>query len=230
MTKHERQEVANLNRRHFLVGTAATGLVLGYAALPELGEAAGAAEVPANFEPTVWYAIGRDGKVVVTVGKAEMGQHIASTMAQIVAEELESSWKDMSIALASNDPKYNDPVLGAQITGGSWSTGMNFDAMRRAGAAGRLTLIKAAAEILGVPESELHAKNSRVVHAKSGKSLTYGQIVASGKATMPTMKSFKNRRNGAAPFRRDMATRTMTKDGFDLGNAGLTRTLSQAQG
>jgi len=183
MTKHDRLAVANLNRRHFLVGTAATGLVLGYAALPELGEAAGATETPANFEPTVWYAIGRDGKVVVTVGKAEMGQHIASTMAQIVAEELESSWKDMSIALASNDPKFNDPVLGAQITGGSWSTGMNFDAMRRAGAAGRLTLIKAAAEILAVPESELHAKNSRVVHAKSGKSLTYAQIVASGKAT-----------------------------------------------
>ena len=42
--------------------------------------------------------------------------------------------------LASNDPKYNDPVLGAQVTGGSWSTGMNFDAMCRAGAAGRLTL------------------------------------------------------------------------------------------
>ena len=37
-----------------------------------------------------------------------MGQHIASTMAQLVAEELELSWKDMTITLASNDPKYND--------------------------------------------------------------------------------------------------------------------------
>jgi len=34
----------------------------------------------------------------------------------------------MRVQLASNDPKYNDPVLGAQITGGSWSTMMNFDA------------------------------------------------------------------------------------------------------
>ena len=82
-------------------------------------------------------SIGNDGKVMVTVGKADMGQHIASTMAQLVAEELEASWKDMSVVLASNDPKYNDPVLGAQITGGSWSTRMNFDAMSRAGAAGR---------------------------------------------------------------------------------------------
>ena len=116
----------------------------------------------ANFEPTVWYAIGNDGKVMVTVGKADMGQHIASTMAQLVAEELEASWKDMAVVLASNDPKYNDPVLGAQITGGSWSTGMNFDAMCRAGAAGRLTLIKAASEMLGVPESELSRAANRV--------------------------------------------------------------------
>ncbi|HLN09141.1 MAG TPA: twin-arginine translocation signal domain-containing protein, partial [Xanthobacteraceae bacterium] len=51
MTKHEQFEAASLNRRHFLVGTAATGLVLGYAAVPELGEALGAAEAPASFEP-----------------------------------------------------------------------------------------------------------------------------------------------------------------------------------
>ncbi len=74
-----------------------------------------------------------------------MGQHIASTMAQIVSEELGSNWKDMRVQLASNDPKFNDPVLGAQITGGSWSTMMNFDAMSRAGAAGRIALTEAAA-------------------------------------------------------------------------------------
>ena len=89
------------------------------------------------------------------MAKADMGQHIASTMAQLVAEELEASWKDMSVVLASNDPKYNDPVLGIHLTGGSWSTEMNFDAMSRAGAAGRITLIKAASEMLGVPENEL---------------------------------------------------------------------------
>ena len=54
--------------------------------------------------------------------------------------------------------------------------------MCRAGAAGRLTLIKAASEMLGVPESELHARESRVHHAKSKRSLTFAQIVAGGKA------------------------------------------------
>ena len=181
MTKHQKIDgPRNLNRRSFIVGTAATGLVLGYAALPKIKEAFGA--TTASFEPAVWYAIGNDGKVVVTVAKADMGQHIASTMAQLVAEELEASWKDMSIVLASNDPKYNDPVLGIHLTGGSWSTEMNFDAMSRAGAAGRLTLIKAAAEMLSVPENECRASESRVHHAKSKKSLTFAEIVKSGKA------------------------------------------------
>lgn len=181
MTKHQKIDgLPNLDRRSFLVGTAATGLVFGYVALPHVKDALAAPA--ANFEPTAWYAIGNDGKVVVTVGKADMGQHIASTMAQLVAEELEASWKDMSVVLASNDPKFNDPVLGVQITGGSWSTGMNYDAMCRAGAAGRITLIKAASEMLGVPEDELNARDSRVHHAKSKRSVTFAQIVASGKA------------------------------------------------
>jgi isoquinoline 1-oxidoreductase subunit beta len=180
MTKHQKIDaLAHIDRRTFIVGTAATGLVIGYA-VPKIGEAWAA--TAANAEPTIWAAISPDGKVWVTVGKADMGQHIASTMAQLVAEELEASWKDMNVVLSSNDPKYNDPILGAQVTGGSWSTGMNFDAMCRAGAAGRITLIKAAAEMMGVPENELQARESRVTHAKSKKSLTFAQIVQGGKA------------------------------------------------
>ncbi|MGH9810393.1 MAG: molybdopterin cofactor-binding domain-containing protein, partial [Terriglobia bacterium] len=131
-------ETTDLSRRSFLVGTAAAGLALGYAGVPGLDSALAATASGANFDPSVWYSIGHDGLVTVTCGKADMGQHIASTMAQIIAEELGSNWKDMRIQLASNDPKFNDPVLGAQITGGSWSTLMNFDAMSRAGAAGRI--------------------------------------------------------------------------------------------
>lgn len=86
MNKHIKNvtaETTDLSRRSFLVGTAATGLVLGYAGVPGIGEALAA---PSAFEPSVWYAIAPDGLVTVTCGKADMGQHIASTMAQIVAE------------------------------------------------------------------------------------------------------------------------------------------------
>ncbi len=148
-------ETADLSRRSFLVGSAAAGLALGYSAVPSLVGADQALAAPANFDPSVWYSIAPDGIVTVTCGKADMGQHIASTMAQIVSEELGSDWKDMRVQLASNDPKYNDPVLGAQITGGSWSTMMNFDAMSRAGAAGRMALTEAASAAMGVPAGEL---------------------------------------------------------------------------
>ena len=104
-------------------------------------------------------------------------------MAQIVAEELEADWRKMSIALPDNDPKYNDPVLGALITGGSWSVRMNFDAMSRAGAAGRITLIEAGAAMMGVPAGECRASNSQVIHTKTGKKVSYAKIVADGKAS-----------------------------------------------
>src|SRR6201989_2093576 len=171
----------DLSRRSFLVGTAAAGLALGYSSVAGIDTALAAA--PANFDPSVWYSISPDGLVTVTCGKADMGQHIASTMAQIVCEELGANWKDMRVQLASNDPKFNDPVLGAQITGGSWSTMMNFDAMSRAGAAGRIVLTEAAAASMGVPAGELVVRDSLISHSKSKKSMTFAEIVKSGKAT-----------------------------------------------
>ncbi|HBF55641.1 MAG TPA: xanthine dehydrogenase family protein molybdopterin-binding subunit, partial [Afipia sp.] len=180
MNKHLKvNSSTDLSRRSFIVGTSAAGLALGFASVP--GSSALAA--PAAFDPSVWYSIAPDGLVTVTCGKADMGQHIASTMAQLVAEELGASWKDMRVQLASNDPKYNDPVLGAQITGGSWSTMMNFDAMSRAGAAGPIALTEAAAGIMGVPAGELVVRDSTISHPKSKKSLTFAEIVKSGKAT-----------------------------------------------
>jgi len=92
----------------------------------------------------------------------------------------------MRVLLATNDPKFNDPVLGAQITGGSWSTMMNFDAMSRAGAAGRIALVEAAGAIMGLPpyfKDEMVVRDSVVAHPKSKKQVTFAEIVKSGKAT-----------------------------------------------
>ena len=176
-------EAADLSRRSFLVGSAAAGLALGYSAVPGLLGADQAFAATSSFDPSVWYSIAPDGIVTVTCGKADMGQHIASTMAQIICEELGASWKDMRVQLASNDPKYNDPVLGAQVTGGSWSTMYNFDAMSRAGAAGRIALMEAAAAAMGVPAGDLVVRESRITHPKSKKSMTFAELVKSGKAT-----------------------------------------------
>src|SRR5262249_21370030 len=124
MTHVSRKGLAsNLNRRSFMIGSTATGLAFGYVAANGVGDALAA---PGKFEPAAWYSLAPDGKVTVMVGKAEMGQHVSSAMAQIVAEELEADWRQMAIAFPDNDPRFNDPVLGALITGGSWSVRMNF--------------------------------------------------------------------------------------------------------
>src|SRR6266851_1397918 len=173
---------SDLKRRNFLIGSSAAGLAFGYVAVSGVHGISDALAA-GKFEPTAWYSIAPDGKITVMVGKAEMGQHVSSAMAQIVAEELEADWRMMNIQLVDNDPKYNDPVLGALITGGSWSVRMNFDAMSRAGAAGRITLIDAGAAMMGVPASECRASNSQVIHTKTSKKVSYAKIVADGKAS-----------------------------------------------
>src|SRR5690349_13752926 len=171
--------IPDLKRRSFLIGGTAAGLACGYVAVEGISTALAAGA----FGPTAWYSIGPDGIVTVMVGKAEMGQHVSSAMCQIVAEELEADWNKMRIALPDNDPKYNDPLLGALLTGGSWSVRMNFDAMSRAGAAGRITLIEAGSKMLGVPANECRASNSQVIHSKTGKKVSYAKIVAGGTAS-----------------------------------------------
>jgi isoquinoline 1-oxidoreductase subunit beta len=174
-----------VSRRSFLVGSAATGLVMGFVdPLKLVGgvNEAFAAGGMAAFSPTVWYSIDKAGKVTINVAKADMGQRISSTIAQMVAEELECSWKDITINLTA-DPGLPDPVLGALVTGGSWSTNFNFDAMSRAGAAGRITLIEMGADLMKVPTSECTASDSRVSHNGSKKSITYAKIVAGGNAS-----------------------------------------------
>jgi isoquinoline 1-oxidoreductase beta subunit len=184
MTKHQYiPGVLDLSRRSFLVSAGAAGIVCGFGALP-------ASAIGEPYEPSVWYSVGVDGIVTVNVGKADMGQHIASTMAQIVAEELEAPWSDIRVNLVGNDPRYIDPVLGANITGGSWSTMMNFDAMSRAGAAGRIALIASGAEILGAHVEDCFANDSRVVDRKSGKSVSYGDIVKAGRIGKAYTKEF----------------------------------------
>ena len=185
MTKHTKisSSSPDLSRRSFLITAGASGLVFGFGSLPRATSAAAAAGAASTLEPSIWYSIAPDGIVTVNVGKADMGQHIASTMAQIVADELGASWGDMRVNLVGNDPKYNDPVLAANITGGSWSTMMNFDLMSRVGAAGRIALSEAGAGMLGIPTSDVVVNDSRVFSKSSGKSVSFADIVKSGKAT-----------------------------------------------
>jgi isoquinoline 1-oxidoreductase subunit beta len=125
------------------------------------------------FEPTIWYGIDPSGTVTVNIIRAEMGQHVGTALARIVAEELEADWDKVRIVTVDSDPKW-----GLMITGGSWSVWQSFPLLSRAGAAGRIALIEEGAKLLGVSPQFCTARNS-AVHG-NGKSISYGDIVARG--------------------------------------------------
>ena len=162
----------SIGRRTFLVGAGASGLLFGFAAHDGI-RLADASTMKA-FAPNLWFSMDAAGKTVVRIDKAEMGQHVGTALAQILADELEVRWSDVSISHIGFDPK-----VGLHVTGGSWSVNWTFDRMSRAGAAGRIALIEAAAKKWGVSADKLSAKDS-VISGPGGKSITYGELVKAG--------------------------------------------------
>ncbi|MDR6624397.1 molybdopterin cofactor-binding domain-containing protein [Caulobacter segnis] len=168
-----------LSRRNFLIATTSAGLAFGFSALVEaaMDPAApgGAPHVAAGpqFAPTLWFAIDEDGVVTVNIIRAEMGQHIGTALARILADELEVAWEKVRIVHVDTDPKW-----GLMITGGSWSVWQTFPIFSRAGAAGRIALIEAGAKLLKVSPAGGVARDG-VVHV-GGASISYGDIVRRG--------------------------------------------------
>jgi len=154
----------HLSRRSFLVSVTAAGAAFTLAAP---ARAAGA------YEPTIWYAIDREGVITVHVIRAEMGQHVGTAIARIVADELEADWSKVRIDHVDSDPKW-----GLMVTGGSWSVWQSYPLYSQAGAAGRIALIEAGAKLLGVTPADCVARGGAVVAGK--RSVSYGEIVAKG--------------------------------------------------
>src|SRR5262245_52426534 len=170
MSKLEHESA--LSRRSFLVGLAGAAVTFGFT--PKEGAAEEQGSDP--FEPTIWYSLDRDGIVTVNIIRAEMGQHIGTAIARILAEELEVEWRNVRIFAVDTDPKW-----GAMSTGGSKSVWLDFPIYSRAGAAGRIALIEAGARLLGVSPSQCVARQGAVVAAN--QSISYGEIVKRGEPT-----------------------------------------------
>ncbi|HVS40558.1 MAG TPA: xanthine dehydrogenase family protein molybdopterin-binding subunit [Gemmataceae bacterium] len=172
-------EVVNLSRRGFLKTSLAAsgGLLLGVH-IPALGRSAEpAGPAPAEFAPNAYLRVAADDAVTVFAGHSEMGQGVYTSLALLVAEELEADWTTVRVEAAPVDPAFNHSVYGAQMTGGSSSTWSEWDRLRKAGAAARMMLIAAAAETWNVEPSACRAENGQVVHADTKRSLSYGKLV-----------------------------------------------------
>jgi isoquinoline 1-oxidoreductase subunit beta len=158
---------------------AGAGVALGYArfGVGTLQTATSVAKPASSagelFEPTIWYGISPSGEVTVNIIRAEMGQHIGTALARILADELEADWDKVRIVTVDSDPKW-----GIMVTGGSWSVWQTFPVFSRAGAAGRIALIEEGAKLLGTSPQSCIARLG-AVHV-GGRSISYGDIVTRG--------------------------------------------------
>ena len=157
------------SRRDFLRWStlAGAGLVM---RVPLLASAKAASV--AAFAPSQWLQIGSDGAVTLVVARSEMGQGVRTSLAMILAEELEADWKSISIQQASPGPEFED-----MNTGGSDSIESSWLPLRRAGAAAREMLIEAAARSWRVDRSACRAERGAVTHPPTGRKTTYGRLV-----------------------------------------------------
>ena len=208
-----------ISRRSFLK---ITGLTIAVSVTPfgyELMNAS--AQKDGAFKPNVWFEITPDNKITVTIPNSEMGQGIRTSLPMIVADELEADWKQIRVAQAPAADAFKSPVLGAQITVGSASVRGFYEPLRKAGAAGRAMLIKAAAETWKVPEEECTAFDGTIKHKKSNRSLTYGKLCQKAATlAMPKDPPLKNetqfRYIGKPMFRVDIPEKVAGKAIYGL--------------
>ena len=161
-------EPTSITRREFLVRSAATAAGTFFSiGLPGLvgSEAAQAASRP-GFTPSIWFTITPSGKTTMHILKAEMGQHIGTGLAQIIAEELEVKWDDVQLDTPLESVE-NFAIYGLAYTVNSGSITTEFDRLSRAGAAGRIALVEAGAKALRVNLADCYAENSRVITTSS---------------------------------------------------------------
>ncbi len=205
-------------RRTFLIGAAAIagGVAFGYYSYSKpfanpLQDALGEGE--ATFNP--YLKIASDNEITIVAPRAEMGQGIETTLAALVAEELDVELDQVKVEHGPTAPAYANTgmledglpfpqfdestvaelarrgmavvgkFLALQVTGGSTSATDAYEKMRHAGAVARETLKAEAAERLGVPASALTTAGGVITHAASGRSLTYGEIAVAAAERRP---------------------------------------------
>jgi isoquinoline 1-oxidoreductase beta subunit len=115
-----------------------------------------------------------------------MGQGVYTSIAMILAEELDADFAQVALEHAPPDDKlYGNPVFGLQATGNSNSIRAFWTPLRQAGATTRAMLIQAAAQQWRVEPASCHATNSQVIHTSSGRSLSFGQLAARAATLVP---------------------------------------------
>ena len=247
------QKKMSKTRRALLIGTGLVGGALIIGTTLAWRRVAGAQ----SFKPPVkdseiafnaWLKILPDSTIIVQVPRQEMGQGIFTTLAMLVAEELDADWSKVRVEQAQISAIYGNTTalgdaapapmqatmiataraLGVQMTGGSTSTRDGWEPMRLAAASARSVLLAAAASKWNVSAAELSIEKSAIKHAASGKSAPFGEFAQAAAAlSPPSQVNVKARKDwkllGTSPARLDVVEKSLGKAqfGIDVRPEGL---------
>ncbi|HLJ48929.1 MAG TPA: xanthine dehydrogenase family protein molybdopterin-binding subunit [Bryobacteraceae bacterium] len=173
--------ITKLNRRAFLQTgiAAAAGLTLRFRLAAQSG----------RTRVNAYVHVASDDSVTLMITKAEMGQGTATSLAMLLAEELECDWNRVRTEFAPVDAAYG-PMQGVF---GSMSIRTQWTTMRKAGAAAREMLVEAAARQWGVAASQCHAENGSVVNTATNARLSYGSLAeAASRLSPPSSPALKS--------------------------------------
>ena len=192
IASNERPPKDALSRRSFVIGAAGGGLMLSLSLpfAPREGEAA----AEETFAPNAFVSIERDGRIVLTMPYVEMGQGTYTSIPMLIAEELEVGLEQVQLEHAPpNEKLYANPLLGVQATGNSNAVRGAWQPLRQAGAVARTMLVAAAAKRWNADPATCRAEKGEVIHAPSGRRITYGELAADA-AQMPVPASVELKR------------------------------------
>jgi isoquinoline 1-oxidoreductase subunit beta len=225
-----------LNRRTFVIGTAAVGTGLALGLDIPFGGPTVVRAADGSPEVNAWVVIRPDDNVVIRIARSEMGQGTLTGLAQLVAEELECDWSKVTTEFPTPGQSVaRKRAWGDFSTGGSRGIRTSQEYVRKGGAAARMMLIQAAANEWKVPVSECTAANSVITHTPSGKTTTYGKVVeAAAKLEPPADVKLKDPKDwkiaGKALLRLDTADKATGKTiyGIDVKLPGMLNAAIKA--
>ena len=170
-----------LSRRSFIRASVAAGggLMLGFhmpvALAASIGPRTQSTTTAVGTEINAWIVIDKDGTVTLRIPHTEQGQGGITSVAMLIAEELNVDWSKIKTEFAdANRHLRNNKEYKVMSTHGSQLVRLQHPHLMGAGASARERLKQAAAEAWGVDRSEIEAKLG--VLTAGNRTATYGEF------------------------------------------------------
>lgn len=169
-----------MNRRDFLKASSIAGGGLMVSAVLPGCSSFGKRQMINNetYQANAWLRINKDNSIHFVLDRVEMGQGTYTGMSTLIAEELEVDPAELNIEFAGVDSLYRNPIYGIQITGGSTSVASHWTHLRELGAATRIMMQQAAANVWQVSADKCIAQNSFIIHPNNKTKLSYGELTS----------------------------------------------------